>query len=186
MPAGKLSRRDGANPQAFSSNDRDRFHGHLFRLDREARRDRFGCCFLDDDFLERYVQNIDFGNTALWGLLIAEDVRALAELRSLTPEWASQAELILTVETAWRERRFGNALFKQAAFWAQEHGIRELYTHCDLATRCSLGLLRFLSSEGQSEPAGPLAVFELQALGNEPVSILPSEGAILVRLAKPG
>ncbi|MGA7326199.1 MAG: hypothetical protein WBX25_17375 [Rhodomicrobium sp.] len=141
---------------------------------------------MDDDFLKRYVQNINFGNTALWGLLIAEDVRALAELRSLTPEWASQAELILTVETAWGERRFGNALFKQAAFWAQEHGIRELYTYCDLATRYSLGLLRFLSSEGQSEPAWPLAMFELQVLGNEAVSILPREGTILLRPAKQG
>ena len=54
---------------------------HLLRLDGGARRQRFGDCGLKNDFLESYVQNIDFGNTAIFGLLADGHIRASAELR---------------------------------------------------------------------------------------------------------
>jgi hypothetical protein len=121
------------------------FLDHLQRLDGRARRQRFGDGGFQYLFLESYVQNIDFGNTAIFAFLADGHVRGSAELRSLTREWGREAELAVVFETAWRSSV--EALCGEAFRFATKIGISELHTYCDLAGDCASSFLRFLGKE---------------------------------------
>jgi len=129
--------------------DREVFRAHLLRLDEQTRRERFGSFFLDDAFIDRYVQNINFANTVLIGILLNDVLRASAELRSLESCWAKQAELSIIVEQGWQGCEFSAALFRRAVSRAQEVGVTELFINCNAKER-SVRFLRLLGKELRS------------------------------------
>lgn len=109
--------------------ERDRFKAHLLRLDPLTRRERFGTA-VNDGFLETYADTT-FG---VGGLVYAyvEDgaVRGAAELRGLEDIVAQTGEAAFSVETAWRRRGIGEALFSRLITAGRNRGIRTLYMTC--------------------------------------------------------
>ena len=61
-----------AIPELLTCEDRQIFHAHLLRLDKQTCQDRFGGDCLNEDFFERYVLNINFTNTRLIGVFVAD------------------------------------------------------------------------------------------------------------------
>jgi hypothetical protein len=158
------------------------FRNHLLRLDEQARRERFGACGLRDAFLESYAQNINFSNTALFGLLVGRDVRASAELRSLAASWERQAELAVVFEPAWK--RCGEALYRQVFRFANQFGLLELYTYCDLGAECTRNFLRFLGKERQYSPCGSVTTLDASWPAHEDPCSVSTSNVILLRLLR--
>ncbi len=162
----------------LGADSRALFRNHLLRLDDRARRQRFGACGLQDGFLESYAQNINFSNTALFGLLVGQDVRASAELRSLDASWGRQAELAVVFEPAWK--RCGEALCRQVFRFANQLGLLELYTYCDLGAECTRSFLRILGKERQYAPCGSLTALD----ASHPAHEVSTTNVILLRLVR--
>ncbi len=166
----------------LGEDSRGLFRNHLLRLDDQARDQRFGACGLQDAFLESYAQNINFRNTALFGLLVGQDVRASAELRSLAASWGRQAELAVVFEPAWK--RCAEALCRQAFRLASELGLLELYTYCDLGAECTRSFLRFLGKERQYAPCGSLAALDASSPAHDDRCSVSTSSTIVLRLVR--
>lgn len=172
-----------AVPQLASLADanRETFRAHLLRLDEQTRFERFGSISLGDAFLERYVQDIEFSNTVLLGVLVGKAVRASAELRSMQSGWGRQAELAIIVERGWQGRALDKILFRRAVCCAQDMGVDELYIYCNLAREHSVSFLRHLGKEMQSVPPLQLTALEFFPAGRENGD--PIQGLIRLGLA---
>ncbi len=181
-PSPNLSIRRPEAVVRLGEDSRAIFRNHLLRLDDQARGQRFGACGLQDAFLESYAQNINFGNTALFGLLVGQDIRASAELRSLAASWERQAELAVVFEPAWK--RCGEALCRQVFRFATQLGLLELYTYCDLRAECTRHFLRFLGKEKQYAPCGSLTALDASWLAHEDLCSLSKSSVILLRLVR--
>lgn len=109
--------------------ERELFKHHLLRLDPLTRKQRFGTA-VNDGFLENYAITT-FG---VGGMVYAyiEDgvVRGAAELRGLEDLVAQTGEAAFSVESGWRRRGIGSALFGRLITAARNRGIRTLYLTC--------------------------------------------------------
>lgn len=106
-----------------------RFHDHLLRLDKEARRLRFAH-FVSDAFIDDYARRMpDFGSI-VYGYLLAGEVRAAAELRRLGDAWGEEAEAAFSVETPFQDQGIGTELMGRIVRTARNRGLRRLYMSC--------------------------------------------------------
>ncbi len=149
---------------SISGASRELFRAHLLRLDDQLRRDRFGIISLEEGFFEQYVQKVNFDNTLVLGVSCDGVVRASAELRSLTSNWAAKAEFAMIVERDWQGLALCMVLFRNAVSRAHELGVTELFIHCNLDKERSVSFLRRLGKELRSTRPLRLTALDLYPL----------------------
>lgn len=111
---------------------------HFRSLDLDDRRRRFGVP-VDDDFIARYVDGLDFDRDVVFGA------------RSGPDEWLGAghlvlhgptAELGLSVRADARGRGLGGAIFRFAVAHAARAGFDRLYMHCLTTNRAVMSIAR--------------------------------------------
>ena len=110
----------------LSTFERGALERHFLALGAEDRRLRFGIG-IGDGALRAYVQRIDFGRDAVFGVL--DDELELLGVAHLARDMAS-AELGVSVLAAHRGRGIGGALLARAHTHARNWGVRTLFMHC--------------------------------------------------------
>jgi RimJ/RimL family protein N-acetyltransferase len=109
--------------------DRDAYRDHLLRLDPQTRRDRFSGA-VSDSFLERYAERAFSEDRIMLAYAVGGVVRGVAELCPFAPPYADEGEAAFSVETPYRLRGVGTALFKRLILLARNRGIRTLHVRC--------------------------------------------------------
>ncbi len=109
--------------------ERELFRAHLFRLDAESLRNRFAMT-VGDDFLNDYAERCFTNGDLVYGYTEDGLLRASAELRPLAAAGEDSAEVAFSVETAWRNRGIGAALFDRMITVAGNRGYRRLHMNC--------------------------------------------------------
>ena len=99
--------------------------GHLLRLDRESRHDRFHG-FMDDSFIERYAAKCASDGTIVIAYLEDGLVRGAAELHPPDQSPDSQPEIAFSVEADLRRQGVGSILFRKLIAEARTKGYRSL------------------------------------------------------------
>jgi len=99
--------------------------GHLLRLDRQSRHDRFHG-FMDDSFVERYAEKCASDGTVIIAYLEDGVVRGAAELHP--PETSPDVlpEIAFSVEAGLRRQGVGSLLFRKLIEEARAKGYRFL------------------------------------------------------------
>jgi GNAT superfamily N-acetyltransferase len=62
-------------------------------------------------------------------------IRGIAELRSLQVVWSNEAEAAFSVERSWRGRGIGTALMAEAIRTASRLSVEHIYMSCDTRNR---------------------------------------------------
>lgn len=135
------------------NSDQAALSNHFLRLDAKARRARFGNA-VNPEFVKRYAERILQMDGAVYGVVIAGEVRAVAELRELPDEWPITAEAAFSVEPDWQGKGLGNKLMAHIVASARNRGIKSLNMMClrdnkrmqHLASKHQ-GLMAFTSNE---------------------------------------
>jgi GNAT superfamily N-acetyltransferase len=99
--------------------------GHLLRLDRESRHNRFNG-FMDDGFIERYAEKCADDGTVIIAYIEDGVVRGAAELHPPDQSVDSLPEIAFSVEASVRRRGVGSMLFKKLIAEARLKGYRSL------------------------------------------------------------
>jgi len=99
--------------------------GHLLRLDRESRHDRFHG-FMDDSFIEHYAAKCASDGTIVIAYLEDGLVRGAAELHPPDQSPDSQPEIAFSVEAVLRRQGVGSILFRRLITEARAKGYRSL------------------------------------------------------------
>ena len=107
----------------------DKFRDHLKRLDRDNRRMRFAHG-VSDAFLEDYAARMHEMGSIVYGFIVDDHVRAVAELRKLGDTWGLEAEAAFSVESAYQDRGIGTELMGRAIRSARNRGVQRLYMSC--------------------------------------------------------
>ncbi len=110
----------------LSSVDRPLLEGHFLALGPEDRRLRFGVP-LGDEGVQAYVERINFGRDAVFGI-IGDDMQLLGAAHLARGE--GFAELGVSVLPAQRGSGIGGALLARAHTHTRNWGIRALFMHC--------------------------------------------------------
>ena len=69
------------------------------------------------------------------GFFVGQDMRGMAELRTLSARWPRKAQVSVSMETHWRGQGIGTALMAEALSLARERGIDRLYLTCHALNR---------------------------------------------------
>lgn len=109
--------------------ERPLFRDHLLRLDREARRLRFGHG-VSDTFIVDYALREGPPGTVIEGAFVDGTLRAVAELRPLGPSRPDHAEAAFSVERPFRRRGIGSRLMERIVLLAQNHAIAVVCVQC--------------------------------------------------------
>jgi GNAT superfamily N-acetyltransferase len=156
--------------------ERPRLAAHLLALEPEDRRLRFGLP-ASDDTIRDYVERLDFGRDALFGVF--DDELNLAGAAHLARAEA-HAELGVSVLPAHRGRGIGAALLERAHTHARNWGIGTLFMHCLTENAAMMHLarkqgMRIAAASGEADahlalpPASPASI--AQALLAERVGL---------------
>lgn len=106
--------------------ERPKLAAHFLALDAEDRRLRFGLPISDDSVCD-YVERIDFGRDAVFGVF--DDELSLVGAAHLARA-EHHAELGVSVLPAQRGRGVGSELLERAHMHARNWGIATLFMHC--------------------------------------------------------
>lgn len=98
---------------------------HLLSLGDNDRRLRFGSC-VNDDYIVKYVDDYWNANGAWFGTFDGDDVIAVVHVSVLDKE----AELGLSVDSHYRDRKLGQKLFERAVFYIRSKNIKHVFMHC--------------------------------------------------------
>lgn len=109
--------------------DRAALRAHLKRLDPEARRLRFGGV-TTDGFIDAYVDTAFRLDATIFGVFIAGEIRASAELRSIFAGSSPDAEAAFAVEADFQDRGLGSELMDRILTAAQNRGVARLHMIC--------------------------------------------------------
>jgi GNAT superfamily N-acetyltransferase len=156
--------------------ERPKLVAHLLALHAEDRRLRFGLP-VSDDTIRDYVERIDFGRDAVFGVF--DDELNLAGAAHLARA-DGHAELGVSVLPAQRGRGVGAALLERAHVHARNWGIRALFMHCLTENAAMMHLarkqgMRIAAAGGEADahlalpPASPASI--AQALLAERVGL---------------
>ena len=119
----------GGSIRKIWPSEREKFLGHLLRLDNSSRRMRFGM-MVNDDFIEDYAARTDSLNSLVFGYFVGDDVRAASELRPLGPSVTGESEAAFSVEKPYQNSGIGTALLGRIIRSARNRGVRRLYMNC--------------------------------------------------------
>ncbi len=139
--------------------ERDLFTAHLLRLDPTTRRERFGTA-VNDTFLENYAATTFGVGGLVYAYVEAGKVRGAGELRGLEDIVVQTGEAAFSVETAWRRRGIGEALFSRLITAGRNRGVRTLYMTCLPENAAMRRLARKFEAElvgGYNDVEGSLA-----------------------------
>ena len=106
--------------------ERPSLEPHFLALGSEDRRLRFGAAF-NDAAVRRYLERIDFGRDALFGVF--DDALHLIGAAHVARS-GGHAELGVSVLPDHRGRGIGGALLARAHLRARNWGVGELFMHC--------------------------------------------------------
>lgn len=109
--------------------DLDAYRDHLLRLDPQTRRDRFSGA-VADSFLEAYAERAFAEDRIVLGHVVGDEVRGVAELCPFAPPYQREGEAAFSVETPYRLRGIGTALFRRMILIARNRGVRTLHVRC--------------------------------------------------------
>ena len=109
--------------------ERDKLRDHLLRLGPSSRAMRFGHS-VSDRFIEDYCRGFDGLGTIVYGALIADVLRAAAELHLDARPWPRAAEAAFSVEDRWQDSGLGTALMSRAIVAARNRGVAKLHMIC--------------------------------------------------------
>jgi len=98
--------------------EHERIRSHLLRLGNDDRRLRF-CRPVNDDFIHRYCDAIDWRLSSVVGFFADGALRGVAELVRIPHGVPAGAEIALSVEAPWQGRGIGGALLRRALLLAQ-------------------------------------------------------------------
>jgi RimJ/RimL family protein N-acetyltransferase len=107
----------------------EKFQDHMLRLDVESRRMRFGMA-VDDDFIRKYVRQINRFQSVVYGFFVGRDMCAAAELRMIGDSWHGEAEAAFSVETEYQNSGVGTDLLGRIILAARNRGVDKLYMNC--------------------------------------------------------
>ena len=99
--------------------------GHLLRLDRESRHDRFHG-FMDDGFVERYAAKCAGDGTLIIAYIEDGVVRGAAELHPPDQSPDALPEIAFSVEACVRRQGVGSILFRKLIAEARSKGYQSL------------------------------------------------------------
>jgi len=102
---------------------------HFLRLDSTARRSRFGNC-VNDGFIDEYAERIFNLDGVVYGVFIAGELRAIAELREILDNWPTTTEAAFSVEPKWQDKGLGNLLVDHIASVARTLGTKSINMIC--------------------------------------------------------
>jgi GNAT superfamily N-acetyltransferase len=145
--------------------ERPKLAVHLLALDAEDRRLRFGLP-VSDATIREYVERIDFGRDAVFGVF--DDELNLAGAAHLARA-EEHAELGVSVLPAHRGRGIGGALLERAHTHARNWGIGTLFMHCLTENAAMMHLarkqgMRIAAASGEADahlalpPASPASI----------------------------
>lgn len=107
----------------------DRYRDHLLRLDAESRRSRFGGV-VADAFVRNYA-DLSLGiDAVIHGFFVNGTMRGAAELRTIGPPLAREAEAALSIEKPWQSHGVGSVLLKRTLLAARNRGVKFLHMAC--------------------------------------------------------
>lgn len=107
---------------------------HLWRLDPESRRYRFGSP-VNNYFIEQYASRALTPDTIVHGFFVDGVLRAAAELRPYGKPFPMEAEAAFSVEREWQNHGVGSELMERTILAARNRGIRAIYLNCLLENR---------------------------------------------------
>ncbi len=135
------------------------FRDHLMRLDANSRRLRFGGA-VSQQFVENYAQTAWKLDAVILGCFAGGTLRGSAEMRLLTENWASEAEVAFAVEQPWQERGIGGELLRRTIGHAQNRAVRTLYMICLNENIRMQHLARHHEAKLQLEPGSMAATLD--------------------------
>ena len=100
--------------------DRKRIEAHLLRLDSGDRVKRF-CGTLTDTNIVSLLGNIDWHHTCILGCFVDRELRGLAHISPL-PDRDDEAEIAISVDSAFRREGMATGLTEAAMRWAADNG----------------------------------------------------------------
>jgi RimJ/RimL family protein N-acetyltransferase len=112
----------------------DKFRDHLWRLDKESRRLRFGHG-VSDSFIEDYAARMCDLGSIVFAYFEGPEVRAVAELRKLSETWGQEAEAGFSIECTHQDQGLGTELMGRVIESARNRGVQRLYLSCLLENR---------------------------------------------------
>jgi RimJ/RimL family protein N-acetyltransferase len=112
----------------------DKFRDHLWRLDKESRRLRFGHG-VSDSFIEDYAARMCDLGSIVFAYFEGPEVRAVAELRKLSETWGQEAEAGFSIECTHQDQGLGSELMGRVIESARNRGVQRLYLSCLLENR---------------------------------------------------
>jgi GNAT superfamily N-acetyltransferase len=147
----------------------DVYRDHLLRLDLESRRNRFGGA-VSEDFIRNYVE-VSIGlDAVIHGYFVDGILRGAAELRTLGPNFATEAEAAFGIEKEWQDRGVGSLLLERTLLAARNRGIKTLHMICLVENRRMQHLARKFDAELRFESDSVLG--EVAAPYPTPASLL--------------
>lgn len=150
--------------------DKPQLIDHLFRLDKESLRLRFGAT-LSRDALLAHAEGCFAAACTLHGCFEDGELRGVAELRLDRLWFARSAEAAFSVEPAYRDHGVATELFARTLRTARNRGVRQLLISCLTWNKPMQALARkfkaeFHWEEGEvvgtvlAESASPRSYFE--------------------------
>src|SRR5215475_4284459 len=105
------------------------YRDHLLRLDPDSRRNRFGGA-VSNEFIENFVELTLGLDAVIHGFFVDGMLRGAAELRTLGPALAHEAEAAFSIEKPWQSHGVGSELLERTLLAARNRGIKLVHMTC--------------------------------------------------------
>lgn len=149
---------------------------HLCSLQDRDRYLRFGA-MLTDDLINSYVNKCWGTNIDDWFGII-EDNKIIAVIH-VAREKDNSAELGLSVDSNWRGKKLGQALFERAVIFLKAKSISDVFMHC----LSENAIMRHIASKNQMQMRTSFGETNADLSLPEPTAIDPSVEAFTEQLA---
>jgi GNAT superfamily N-acetyltransferase len=120
---------DGGTIRKLWIGEAAKYRDHLLRLDPESRRNRFGGA-VSNEFIENFVELTLGLDAVIHGFFVDGKLRGAAELRSLGPTLAHEAEAAFSIEKPWQSHGVGSELLERTLLAARNRGVKLLHMTC--------------------------------------------------------
>ncbi|HSR75760.1 MAG TPA: GNAT family N-acetyltransferase [Xanthobacteraceae bacterium] len=120
---------DGGTIRKLWIGEAAKYRDHLLRLDPESRRNRFGGA-VSDEFIENFVELTLGLDAVIHGFFVDGMLRGAAELRTLGPALAHEAEAAFSIEKPWQSHGVGSELLERTLLAARNRGIKLMHMTC--------------------------------------------------------
>jgi GNAT superfamily N-acetyltransferase len=137
---------EGGFIRKLFAGEAERYRDHLFRLDPESRRARFGGP-VSDDFIDSYVTVSISLDAVVYGFFLDGALRGAGELRPVRSAVDADAEAAFSIEQPWQSHGIGLALLAHTLLAARNRGIRTLHMICLAENRRMQQLARKFDAE---------------------------------------